>query len=472
MRVAPTPVALLAAEDARPQSGYMTSAMAPRDKDELDADEAPRHRSTGRFARFARLSGLTAGVAARHLTQRALAAFQSEEEAEEARRRTLEKSASTIAATFGELKGAAMKVGQMLSTDPELLPPEVTSALATLQRDAPPMPFSMVRGVVENALGGALEDHFTSFSEEPIGAASIGQVHRATTREGEDVAVKVQYPGIAESIESDLKNLGALLNLARAKLPKERVNAYLEEITEVLKRESDYLYEADALERFQTVLKDVQGVRAPIPVHELCRRDLLTMEYVEGERLVDWLARQIDEKKRDMGTRLVHAYIEMVHTHGALHADPHPGNFLVDGEGRLVFLDMGCVRDYDLAFSDGLIRILTALWRHDLDALKEAWKALDFRDEGVDPEVVYEWLEIALAPLLVDREWDFASWRVHEQGLEFVKKHPSILGFAPPREAVFYLRVLAGLRGLFAQGGVRVNAYRISREAVKARGLI
>lgn len=442
------------------------------DATEPAAEGSPGHKSTSRFARFAKLSSMTAGVAARHLTQRVVSAFQTEEEAEAARKKHLESSASTIAATLGELKGAAMKVGQMLSTDPELLPPEITDALSTLQKDAPPMDLPMVRGVIEEALGGVLEDHFTSFSDKPIGAASIGQVHRATTTDGQDVAVKVQYPGIADSIESDLKNLGALLNLARAKLPRERVDAYLEEVTEVIKREGDYLHEADTLERFQTVLKDVEGVRVPIPVYELCRKNVLTMEYIDGVRLSDWLSEQDDDTKTRTGRRVIDAYIEMVHTHGALHADPHPGNFLVDKDENVVFLDLGCVRDYDLAFSDGLIAMLVALWHHDLEALQAAWRELGFRDDGVDPEVVYEWLEIALEPLLTDRELDFGAWRVHEAGMQFVKKNPSILGFAPPREAIFYLRVLAGLRGMFAASGVKVNAYRMSREAVKARGLM
>ena len=452
--------------------------MGTHDHDEAPASpeestEAERiHKSTSRFARFAKLSSMTAGVAARHLGQRMASAFQTEEEAEEARRRELTRSANTIAATFGELKGAAMKVGQMLSTDPEILPTEISDALSSLQKDAPPMDFPMVREVVEEALGGVLEDHFSDFSQAPIGAASIGQVHRAVTRDGQPVAVKIQYPGIADTIESDLKNLGSLLNLARAKVPRERVDAYLEEVTEVIKRESDYLHEADTLERFQTVLRDVEGVRVPIPHYELTRKNLLTMQFIEGERLSDWLEHQDEETKNRIGHRLVDAFIEMVHTHGALHADPHPGNFMVDTEGNVVFLDLGCVRDYDMSFSDGLIQILTGMWQHDLDTMQAAWQQLGFRDGGIDPDLVYDWLEIVLEPLLVDRPFDFGAWKVHESAMHFVKKNPAILGFNPPREAIFYLRVLAGLRGMFAASNLQVNAYRLSRDAVKSRGLM
>lgn len=452
----------------RPPEGRGMSGEG-RDEDATEREreeERGQQPKTGRFSRFARLSGLGAGVAARHLTQRVVSAFQSGEAAEESKRRALEKSAASIATTFGELKGAAMKVGQMLSTDPELLPPEVTDKLAGLQKDAPPMPFAMVRDVVEDALGAPLDEVFPTFSREPIGAASIGQVHRATTREGEDVAVKVQYPGIADTIESDMKNLGALLGFARATVPKERLDAYLDEVTSVLVRESDYLWEADQLERFQTVLKDVEGVRAPLPVHEYTRKNLLTMSYVEGRRLSDWLLDATDEEKQRQGTRLIKMYITMVHVHGALHADPHPGNFLVDEQGEIVLLDMGCVRDYDLAFSDQLLDIVRFMWRGDLEGTQATWRAMGFKDDGVDPEVVYEYLEMLLEPLLANREFDFGGWPIHERGLKFVKDHPSLLTFAPPKEAIFYLRVLAGLRGLLGSAGVHVNAHRIAKEWV------
>lgn len=435
------------------------------DRSDPPDDETPR---TGRLSRLARLSGLGAGVAARHITQRVASAFQTDAEAEEARRRTLQRSAANVVTAFAELKGAAMKVGQMLSTDPELLPPEVSEQLSLLQRDAPPMPFAVVRQVVETALGGSLGDLFREFSEQSLGAASIGQVHRAITADGQEVAVKIQYPGIADTIESDMKNLGALLGFARAAVPKERLDMYLEEVTEVLQRESDYLWEADQLERFQTVLRNVEGVRTPLPVHELTRKNVLTMEFIEGRRLTEWLLGAGDEARRKQGERLVHAYLEMVHVHGALHADPHPGNFLVDESDHLVFLDLGCVRDYDPTFADDLIRIVQSLWRGDLDNAVGAWQRMGFRDDQVEPEVIYEYLELILEPLLVDREFDFGAWPIHERGLRFIKENPSLLTFAPPREALFYLRVLAGLRGLLGSAGVRLNAHRLARAWAEA----
>jgi predicted unusual protein kinase regulating ubiquinone biosynthesis (AarF/ABC1/UbiB family) len=330
------------------------------------------------------------------------------------------------------------------------------------------MDLDMVRGVVERALDESLEEVFPYFSPEPIGAASIGQVHRATTRDGQDVAVKVQYPGIGDSVDSDLKNLSSLLNVLRGSVDRARVEAYREELTQVIQRESDYLFEADQLERFQTVLRDVEGACAPLPVHELCRRDVLVMEYVEGRRLSDYLQTADEAERRRIGRNLILAYVHMVHEHGALHADPHPGNFLVDEEGRIVFLDMGCVREYDEEFAEGLLSMLRHLWRGEAEQTQATWRALGFLDEGVEPEVVLDYLEMALEPLMVDKDFDFGAWNIHERGLKYLQDNPSLMKFAPPKEAIFYLRVLAGLRGLMANGHVVINAHRLSREWVEA----
>ncbi len=428
--------------------------------------------SSGRFTRFARLSTLTAGVTARHMAQKLVATFQSDADALRSSKKARERSAGQIAQTLGELKGAAMKVGQMLSTDPELLPDEIVQQLATLQSNAPPMDGATVRRVVAAALGGTVEDHFAYFSDEPIGAASIGQVHRATTKDGMHVAVKVQYPGIAGTIRDDMKNVGALLNLARAKIPKERVDEYLEELTAGLEQESDYEHEAANLERFQFVLRDTPGVRAPIPVHELTRKNVLTMQLMDGVRLADWLVTATPEQAQAAGMKLLVAYISMIHRHGALHADPHPGNFLVDKDGNIGLLDLGCVRDYPMQFTDDLIRLLAALWKHDVLELQQCWRKLGFLDAGVDREVVYEWLCLVFEPLLVDKEFDFATWRVQDKALAYVKEFPSIVTFAAPKEIVFYTRVLAGMRGLLSKSGVKVNAYRLSRGFAEERGIV
>jgi predicted unusual protein kinase regulating ubiquinone biosynthesis (AarF/ABC1/UbiB family) len=450
----------------------------PRDDDASATKDAPlpvpnKAPVVGRFSRFAKLTGLSASVTARHLTQKMKGAFVDEAARDEGARAASKRTGEQVTKALGELKGAAMKIGQMLATDPELLPPEMVAQLSQLQHSAPAMDFATVRGVVEGALEVKLEDAFTEFSETAIGAASIGQVHRAVTREGMSVAVKVQYPGIADTIRSDMKNLGSLLMMARAALPKERVDSYLEEVTEVIAAESDYLREADNLERFQIVLKGVEGVRVPIPVHELTRKNVLVMQFFAGTRLEDWLASATPEQRTMQGRRLLRAYLQMIHRHGALHADPHPGNFLVlDDTLEIGVLDLGCVRDYPLELMDEMLRLLSGLWKHDVDALQASWRKLGFIDKGVDPELVYEWLALLFEPLTRNSDTDFGTWKVHDDAMRFVLDNPRIKLWAPPREVLFYIRVLAGLRALMHKVGMKLNVYELSRGVCQERGIV
>lgn len=439
-------------------------------------EEAP---TSSRFKRFTRLSGLTAGITARHLGQKVADVFRDDASREAAARKNQAKSASEITKTLGELKGAAMKIGQMMATDPELLPKEMVDEIKTLQHAAPPMPFATVKSVVEEALGAPLATHFESFSEAPIGAASIGQVHRARTIDGVDVAVKVQYPGIAATIRSDMKNLGSLLTVLRAQLPKERVDGYLEEFTSVLERESDYVRESESLERFHFITGKMPGVVVPTPVHELTRPNVLVMEFFDGIRLEEWLATATPAQKQVQGRRLVEVFLQTIHRNQVLHADPHPGNFLVlhkeadvDGAPPLGILDAGCFQDFEPAFTDGLIRFMNAMWRHDLEALKGVWEDLGFIDHGVDPELIYEWNALILGPLLENKVWDFANWKIQEKAMKFVLAHPSVKLWSPPREALFYLRTLVGLRGLVASCELKLNTYEMAREMAVERGII
>ena len=435
--------------------------------------------TSSRLGRFARMSGLTAGVTARHLGQRMMGVFQSDEQKQVSATEAQRKSAQQITRTLGELKGAAMKIGQMMATDPELLPPEMIAEISSLQHSAPSMSFDVVTSVVEQALGQKMAAMFQAFSKEPIGAASIGQVHRATLLDGTEVAVKVQSPGIADTIQSDLGNLGSLLTVLRVNLPKERVDAYLDEFTKVIQAESDYLQEALNLERFCVLFKNLPGVRVPAPVHELTRKNVLVMEFLDGVRLEGWLAQAPQGQKDAQGRRLIEIFLQSVHRNQVLHADPHPGNFLVlendplvDGAPPLCILDAGCVRVFDAAFTDKLIGFQAAMWRHDLDALQASWRGLGFMDLDIDPEVIYEWNELILAPLLEDRPFDFGTWKIQEDAVKFVLAHPRVKLWSPPRELVFYVRTLAGLRGLLAKTGLTVNVYRLARAMAEERGVI
>ena len=172
---------------------------------------------------------------------------------------------------MGEMKGAAMKVGQLLSTDPDILDPAFAERLTSLQNSAPPMDFDTLSAQVESALDQPIESVFKFFDPEPIGSASIGQVHRATLFDGRKVAVKIQYPGIAGSIESDLRNLGSLLKVGRVFITKERAESFIEEARDTIIAEADYTIEARNLVRFREHFADDEWIRIPEPIMDYAR---------------------------------------------------------------------------------------------------------------------------------------------------------------------------------------------------------
>ena len=429
---------------------------------------------TGRLERFARLSSAASGVAARLAGQRVIERLLPKEKRGASRQRALEKSGEQIVRVMGNLKGAAMKVGQMLSIDPEVIPAEIQDALATLQREAPAMDYELVVAQIEAALDRKIYDVFRFFEPDPIGAASVGQVHRAETFDGRVVAVKVQYPGIADTIDSDLKNLGSLLSLAGVVAERERIDAYMAEVRDVLIEESDYVHEAHNLERYGELLSRYEGLVVPRPDLERTARTVLTMDYVEGVKFDDHLSSLSDVEERNrLAEQLITLMASMFHDLQIIHADPHPGNFLVDPAGRLVLLDFGCVRSFPRAFTDGILDIMSCVWEGDAEGLKETYRRLDFgRGDFAryDADALYELSELVLAPFLNDAPFDFGAWEVQERIRRFMLEHYQLASFTPPREALLYLRVLAGLRGLMVRLKVTFNSGRMGREIAHRHG--
>ncbi|MEW5854311.1 MAG: AarF/ABC1/UbiB kinase family protein [Myxococcota bacterium] len=438
------------------------------------ADENDRNKNrstpppTGRLARLTRLGSTATAVTARAALQKLKETVAPSADHAVARAEMLQRSGKDVAATLAELKGAAMKVGQLLSIDPQVLPHEVRSALSELQHGAPPMPFPMVEQVVSEALGGPLSSFFRSFDEQPLGAASIGQVHGAVTREGESVAVKVQYPGIADTIDSDVKNLGMVLQVSRVVTPGVQVDAYLEEFRQVLQREADYVQEADALRRYGELFRaEFPGTRTPRAFPGLTRKNVLTMERMHGRKLDEHLASLGHAERTELATRFLVTYMRLFHEFYTLHADPHPGNFLVDDDGNLIVLDFGCVRDFERRFSNGFTGLLRAQWKGDADALPALYRSMEFGTPDAkglhDPEMLYDWGDVFLEPFLKDEEFNFPAWRLEDKATAFLKENPAILTLPPPRPALFYFRVCAGVRGMLTRTDSRVNVYRCAK---------
>ena len=259
------------------------------------------------------------------------------------------KASRQLRGELGALKGPAMKLGQLLSLQDGTLPEEALLELANLQMQAPGMHASLARAQFKSALGKYPEDVFREFDPEPFAAASLGQVHRAITFKGEKVAVKIQYPAIRSAIESDLKLLrsAAFPGRVTGHVP----SALLDEIARGLLEETDYVREAGNLDYFRKGLVGLDFVTVPSVHRELSTDRVLTMSFVEGELLSDWLKRKPSQALRDLtGARLCEAYETQLRHLRVIHADQHPGNFLFQPDGRFGLVDFGCVKrvNFDL----------------------------------------------------------------------------------------------------------------------------
>jgi hypothetical protein len=253
------------------------------------------------------------------------------------------KASGQLRKELGALKGPAMKLGQLLSMQNEILPEEALLELANLQMRAPGMHPSLARVQFKSALGKYPEDMFREFDPEPFAAASLGQVHRAVTFNGEKVAVKIQYPAIRSAIESDLKLLRSAVLPGR--VTGHVPSALVDEISRGLLEETDYVREADNLDYFRKGLAGLDFVTVPHVYRELSSDRVLTMSFVEGESLSDWLKRKPSQALRDLvGERMCVAYETQLQHLRVIHADQHPGNFLFQPDGRFGLVDFGCVK--------------------------------------------------------------------------------------------------------------------------------
>lgn len=442
------------------------------------AGEKGENVPTGRFRRAWKLGAMGARVTASSLMSKVgnkLLPGDAEKK-DEAFKAAMEKNAARAVEALGQLKGASMKIGQLLSADPEMIPDEFSSVLSSLQRDAPPMTYVTVKKQIEDALDRPLETVFEYFDPEPIGAASLGQVHRARLENGRDVAVKVQYPGVAESFESDLKTLKSLMLYARTVIEKDKLDAYLAEIRQILLDELDYRNEAQNLLRFQDILAERERVTCPEPVLEWSRETVLVMEFMEGDKLDDALAKMAPGAERDeVLLRWVSLFSWMFHEKHELHADPHPGNFLLTDDGELVLLDFGCVKKFDPAFSDGLLDVLDAVWQDDRpraleNMLKLGFGASKTTSDNLDADLLAEYNQIVLAPFTDNEPFDFADWSPAQDGKRFMLRHPSFFKLSPPTDALAYLRVLSGIKGLLAKLDARLEIATMAVETARRRG--
>jgi predicted unusual protein kinase regulating ubiquinone biosynthesis (AarF/ABC1/UbiB family) len=298
---------------------------------------------TGRAARNARVAGMGAKVGTSYAVHRARRTFASADRRAELDSEHQLRTAAQVAETLGNMKGALMKVGQMLSYLDDGLPEPLRDALAQLQQDAPPMSADLAAGVIERELGKAPDVVFAEWDPVPIAAASIGQVHRAITHEDQAVAVKVQYPGVDEAIRADLDNAGLFFSGMKMMFPGMDTGPIVEEVRARLVEELDYRREAANQRFFTDAYAGHPFIHVPLVVDDYCTTRVFTSELAEGVRFEE--VQRWSQEERDLAAESIYRFVirSMWRLH-AFNGDPHPGNYLFRPGGRVTFLDFGLVK--------------------------------------------------------------------------------------------------------------------------------
>jgi predicted unusual protein kinase regulating ubiquinone biosynthesis (AarF/ABC1/UbiB family) len=367
--------------------------------------------------------------------------------------------------SLGELKGVAMKVGQLLSYVDDTLPPEAQRLLALLQTQSSALPFEVIARTLRAELGARAETLLLTLEPRPAAAASIGQVHRARLPEGTRVAVKVQYPGIEDAIRADFRAAGAGVRFARVLLPGSNVEGFVAEARERLLAECDYAAEAAWQQRFRALVAADPDLAIPEVHPAWSTRRVLTTTWEEGPGFEAWLRTGPPQAERDrIGEALYRFYVGSLYLHGLFNADPHPGNYLLRADGRLVVLDYGCVR----AFSPEQVRALAALTRavhaDAPHAMASALRQLGAGNPGSGAafDSTRTLLRAFYAPSLEDRVQRVAPAQGTRMG-ELLSDKRTLLQLRLPAELLFLFRIKFGLYALLARLGAARNWHQLEQ---------
>lgn len=417
----------------------------------------------GRISRYARVGAGVGGVAARMAGARFLG--QGPDHA---------RHAADLKTALGGLKGPLMKVAQILSTVPDMVPPEYAAELAELQTNAPPMGWHFVRRRMKAELGVDWQSRFAEFGHEAAAAASLGQVHKARGHDGTALACKLQYPDMQSAVEADLSQLKIIFSIYRRMDTALDPTQIAEELGARLREELDYAREAAHMRMYREMLADLPAVTVPDVIDDLSTARLLTMTWLDGRPVLSAKGAS-QEVRNHLSTALFQAWWLPFARFAAIHGDPHLGNYAIrmDGEG-INLLDFGCIRIFPPSFVEGVIALYRGLLKNDRDMIVAAYERWGFRNlsnEIIDALSI--WAEFIYRPLLDDRVRTIAdgvapaeygrkeAFLVHKA----LKEHGPV---TPPREFVFMDRAAIGLGGVFLHLGAELNFYRLFNEAIDA----
>jgi predicted unusual protein kinase regulating ubiquinone biosynthesis (AarF/ABC1/UbiB family) len=415
----------------------------------------------GRLKRYARVGTTMGGLAARFAGNRLLGLTIDRPE-----------HAAELTAALGGLKGPLMKVAQILSTVPDVLPEEYARELAQLQHNAPSMGWAFVKRRMQAELGLDWQSRFASFEQRAAAAASLGQVHRATDQEGRMLACKLQYPDMASAVEADLRQLKVIFSIYRRydrAIDPSNIHA---ELSERLREELDYRREAKQMRLYRRMLADEPGVSVPEPIERLCSDRLLTMSWLDGEPILRFVDRHIDQRNAVARNMFRAWYVPFYH-YGVLHGDPHLGNYTVRPNGSINLLDFGCIRVFRPDFIGAVIELYWALRNNDRDLAVHAYETWGFRN--VDRRVIdilNHWARFLYRPLMEDRvqpiQDDGGAMYGAQVAGKVQRELGEIGGVTPPREFVLMDRAAIGLGSVFTRLRAEMNWHRMFHELIES----
>ncbi|MDD4616107.1 MAG: AarF/ABC1/UbiB kinase family protein [Alphaproteobacteria bacterium] len=414
-----------------------------------------------RVSRYARVSTSMASFGARAAGERLLGISLDRQ-----------KQAERLRIALGGLKGPLMKVAQILSSIPDMVPKEYAMELAQLQADAPSMGWPFIRRRMTAELGRDWEIKFKSFEREACAAASLGQVHKAVGHDGRLLACKLQYPDMASAVEADLKQLKIALavfeHYDRAVSTKE----VQKEVAERLHEELDYIREARHMRLYALMHRNTKGVYIPEPVEKLSTDRLLTMTWLEGRRLAEVAKLGILKDRNEVAINMFRAWYVPFYEYGVIHGDPHLGNYTVRDDNGINLLDFGCVRVFPGRLVKGVLMLYEALSEGREGKAIEAYKIWGFSEPSKKlVETLNIWAKFIYAPLLEDKVRPIDETNTGLYGRETANRVHAELrklgGVSVPREFVFMDRAAIGLGAVFLRLNAKINWYRTFQEVVK-----
>ena len=414
----------------------------------------------GRARRYVKVGKTVGGLAAKLAGERYLGVKINRED-----------HANALKEALGGLKGPLMKVAQIIATIPNALPAEYSEQLLELQSNAPAMNWNFVKRRMAGELGRDWLSRFSEFDHEASAAASLGQVHKAKTLDGRELACKLQYPDMQTAVEADLKQLKFIFKVYRQYDKAIDPSAIHNELSARLREELDYRREAKQIQLYQEMLKNTKNVHVPELVRELCGERLISMQWLEGLPLLDFIRlNSKTEIRNKVALNMFRAWYVPLYYFGVIHGDPHLGNYTIRKDASINLMDFGCIRVFQSSFVKGVIDLYFSLRDNNPDLGVHAYETWGFDNLTKEKiNILNIWAKFIYAPLLEDRirpiqtgDGDYGREVAQKVRIELDK----IGGVAPPPEFVLMDRAAIGLGSVFTHLDAKINWHKIFHELI------